>query len=81
MGTSVLSMKFLSQGSVWKLSGEDSVQSEETAVSGEAGLSTDSESRHADTHVGEVDEDGQRMKDLVDGLKEIRKALEEVRTE
>jgi hypothetical protein len=80
-------LRLKAQGSVWQLSGEDSVQSKEVAASGEAGFLTDLESRLADTHIGkatnldEVGNDEQRMKELADGLREIKMALDEMRAE
>jgi hypothetical protein len=65
-------MRFLAQGSVWHLPSEDPVcESEDAAVSVEADLSTESESRRTDVFVGEVEksvkglEDDQRVEELL----------------
>jgi hypothetical protein len=81
-------MRFLSQGSVWQLSSEDRVrESEDSAVTWEAGLLTDPQRRHAHVYVGEVTnwdwngEEEQRMKELSEGLREIKVALDEMRAQ
>jgi hypothetical protein len=78
-------MRFLSQGSVWQLFGEDSIQSEAAGASEEVGLLTDPESRHTDAYVGGVTnldvigEDEQHINELTEDLSEIKKSLDEMR--
>jgi hypothetical protein len=72
MATSAPFVRFLSQGSVWQIPSEDPVrESEDAAISVEADILTESESRRADIFVGEVGKmveglnDEQPMEELV----------------
>jgi hypothetical protein len=88
MVTSALFMSFLSQGSIWRPLSKESSQ-EDSAISGEAGIVTDSERRQQDVFEvkgGVEEQDGMKdlealSRELNEGLRGIRRTLDESRTQ